>query len=642
MKLNWSHYFIFFILALNVVAFFALLQDHDTLEAIAKTFNIFFTGTYTLSFNEDFNIFSFLAITGLLTELFILIIFLTISIRYILSKDEHIRSILAGSQMKIPVRQILLVFFLSTTIISTIVFKYVENTTWLNAVYYIVVTITTVGYGDLVATQPITKVITIILIVTGISFIGLASQYLVDRIIRLQLDSQLTLPTKPLGYKNHIVIGGYGAKGRRLAQLFIDRQIKKVVVVEKNASRSSVSINRKVEVISGDITKPNVLKILNIDQAQGLFLVLSDDNQTIQTGILARSLAPELNIYAELSSNTTYNIARYAGINKPISQFHYLINVIRANLYHQEIITLDTIDNMKTYENRLGYVYVPLEFDHHAYFENALELGIINTNLNEFSPSYYPSILEELYTLDEKNKIPESQRNRKLLAIDKEELIKPKFDVKDFEKVSHKRVIFAGYPEFVDEFIARLGLGPENAIILWQNQREREAIENKEYVNYEWTLETGIELLERLIKNGDMVICTFDDITSSMVLGVTLKQLQKRTHLVQLVPYEYEIESLVEIGADAVVTPQRIISEALLTAFTKTNFLAPSQVFTNGHLFEHLVYEEDPFDDKIVQELEEKNIMILYIQKLEEGIFREALRNDVIRANDRLVVYIKY
>ena len=226
--------------------------------------------------------------------------------------------------------------FISIILGSIMSFKFIEHKSWLDSLYFVVVTLGTVGYGDVVATDPITKLIVIILIITGILAIGLGSQLLLHRIIRLQLTTRTGLPTKPLNLTNHVIIGGYGAKGRRLAEIFRDRGYE-VVIVEIDEERAKLAEFARFKVIRSDISKPGVLKILSLERASALCLVLSDDNYIIQTSILARSYSQHIRIYAEITSLVTYDIIKFAGVDKPISQIDFLANVIRSHLFHYGI-----------------------------------------------------------------------------------------------------------------------------------------------------------------------------------------------------------------------------------------------------------------------------------------------------------------
>ncbi len=74
-----------------------------------------------------------------------------------------------------------LAFWIVTLIgVGTVFYSLAEDWTWIDALYFSVITLTTVGYGDLSPTTPATKLFTILYIVLGLSmfagFIQLTAQ----------------------------------------------------------------------------------------------------------------------------------------------------------------------------------------------------------------------------------------------------------------------------------------------------------------------------------------------------------------------------------------------------------------------------------------------------------------------------------
>lgn len=53
-------------------------------------------------------------------------------------------------------------------IIGAVIYHWLEGWGWLDSVYFVVITLTTIGYGDLTPTQPATKLITIFFAINGI------------------------------------------------------------------------------------------------------------------------------------------------------------------------------------------------------------------------------------------------------------------------------------------------------------------------------------------------------------------------------------------------------------------------------------------------------------------------------------------
>lgn len=56
-------------------------------------------------------------------------------------------------------------------LIGTLVYHYIEQWDWLDALYFCVVTLATVGYGDFTPTTPIGKIFTMFYIMNGIGIL---------------------------------------------------------------------------------------------------------------------------------------------------------------------------------------------------------------------------------------------------------------------------------------------------------------------------------------------------------------------------------------------------------------------------------------------------------------------------------------
>lgn len=83
---------------------------------------------------------------------------------------------------KIPTKyQFLTIIALTTLAVGTIFYHIVEKLKWLDAIYFSVVTLATVGYGDIVPKTDLGKIFTIFYILTGIGIIATFAHSLLER-----------------------------------------------------------------------------------------------------------------------------------------------------------------------------------------------------------------------------------------------------------------------------------------------------------------------------------------------------------------------------------------------------------------------------------------------------------------------------
>ena len=115
----------------------------------------------------------------------------------------------------------------------------IEDWNMLDSLYMTVITVSTIGYGEVHAVSPQGRIFTLVLIVLGVGFflyvIGNVVQFLVEGRIRLvlgrhKLDKQINQ------LNNHYIVCGYGRMGRALCRYLTQKQLK-FVAIEKNVDR---------------------------------------------------------------------------------------------------------------------------------------------------------------------------------------------------------------------------------------------------------------------------------------------------------------------------------------------------------------------------------------------------------------------
>jgi voltage-gated potassium channel len=235
-------------------------------------------------------------------------------------------SILLGLRPK-DIRRlfIALVLILSIVVVGTIGYMLTAELNPLDALYMTVITISTVGYGELGNVGRNTRVFTIILIFATMIWGAWASESLLSTILSEEFRQtvfQLRSIRKVRDMKNHTILCGFGRIGEAAASELV-RNKEPFVVVEQNPDIVEHLRELNYHVISGDATEDDVLLAAGVRQAARLLTTLNDDNANIVTTLSARELNPNIWIASRLVRVDAYHKLLRAGANEVVSPYDY-------------------------------------------------------------------------------------------------------------------------------------------------------------------------------------------------------------------------------------------------------------------------------------------------------------------------------
>ena len=217
------------------------------------------------------------------------------------------------------IKNLILSFLLTLFIIfiGTTGYIIIEGWNILDALYMTVITLTTVGYGEVHDVSKMGRIFTIFLVFFGFGFIiyvaGAVVQFMVEGRIRTILGRKI-LDRKINRLKNHYIVCGYGRIGRVLCKRLIIEPID-LVVVESNEDLVPVIEEDNVLYVFGDAADETNLLKAGIKRAKGLVAVLATDADNVFLVLTARQINPDLNIIARAGREKSKAKLLAAGAN---------------------------------------------------------------------------------------------------------------------------------------------------------------------------------------------------------------------------------------------------------------------------------------------------------------------------------------
>ncbi len=203
---------------------------------------------------------------------------------------------------------------ITIAVIGTLGFHYIEDVGLSKSLYWTIVTITTVGYGDITPQTELGRIFAIVLMIVGIGSILYILTAIGRNIIEGRIWEIFTMSEKEEDVQkleNHLIVCGYGDIGRTITQQL---QLGKedVVIIDENADALREEAT-DLPYIVGDGTKEEVLETAKIDTARGLFAALPSGSDNILLTLSAKDLNPKIRIVAKADSNEGAKHLRRAG-----------------------------------------------------------------------------------------------------------------------------------------------------------------------------------------------------------------------------------------------------------------------------------------------------------------------------------------
>jgi len=211
-----------------------------------------------------------------------------------------------------------LMMLLALTGVGTLGYRYIEGLDWIDALYMTVITLSTVGFREVVPLSHAGKLFTIVLIVFGIgmvlTIVGMwASMVIQGEFLRLFGRRRIE---RVLGsISNHYIVCGYGRFGRRVTQELAARGVR-CVVIDRDAI-----VPETIPSVVGDATQDDVLAQAGIERARGILSTMTSEADNLCIALAAKELNPKIAIVARCENEANASRLSRAGASRIISPY---------------------------------------------------------------------------------------------------------------------------------------------------------------------------------------------------------------------------------------------------------------------------------------------------------------------------------
>lgn len=232
-----------------------------------------------------------------------------------------------GLSGSLPTRLIVpLALVFSITVIGTLGYRWLgqaQDATLLDALFMTIITITTIGYGEVIHLDEAGRIFTMFVAITGVGSLFYSLTVIMDYLVGSRL-------LDPLGERKmqkeidrlqgHIIIAGLGRVGKQ-AVAEIQAARFSFVIIDPHPEAQHYALQHDGLFIQGDASDDSVLEKAGIQRAYGMIVTTGDDANNLYIVLSARVLKPDLFIVSRAVDDASVPKLIRAGANRAISPY---------------------------------------------------------------------------------------------------------------------------------------------------------------------------------------------------------------------------------------------------------------------------------------------------------------------------------
>ena len=206
-------------------------------------------------------------------------------------------------------------------IFGMIGYKFLLHVDFIDAFYMTVITISTVGFGEIGTTSNASEMFSVLMIFLGVGIVGYAFSTVVAMFVEgkvgdLWKGSKMNRKISALN--NHYIICGSGELAEVIINKFIHEGLPFVVITDNREDLDDYS-HHDILVVEGQSTEESVLEQAGIERAKGLLATLDNEVDNIVTVLTARNMNKDIYIIANSVSKSGNDKLLKVGADKTLS-----------------------------------------------------------------------------------------------------------------------------------------------------------------------------------------------------------------------------------------------------------------------------------------------------------------------------------
>ena len=216
----------------------------------------------------------------------------------------------------------IVIYFISLIIIGSMGYYIIGGSDWtlLDSLYMTIITLASVGYGEVHVLDNYGKIWSILLIIFGVTGIGALFRTINEEFIQSKRFWKKKMKKTISKLRNHHIICGYGRMGAVIAQELKEKN-QNFLIIENNEKKVEEIIDNGMLCLQGDATSDNTLLSANIDKASGVAVVLDTDQDNLFVTMTIKTKYPDIFLLSRCAIEDNQTKLIRAGANKVINPY---------------------------------------------------------------------------------------------------------------------------------------------------------------------------------------------------------------------------------------------------------------------------------------------------------------------------------
>lgn len=235
---------------------------------------------------------------------------------------KNLRSYIQSAGEFYPKIRLASILIFGAVLIGVIGYMALEDYNFIEAIYMTIITVSTVGFGEVRPLSNAGRLFTSVLIISSIGIFAYAIATIASFLIEGQfrnLFKKLRVQQEIAKLTDHTIICGFGRNGLQACEELYEHK-HPFVVIENDHERIEklVANHPNYLVLEGDATLDEVLISAGINKARSLITSLPKDAENVFVVLTAREINKDLNIISRASEESSELKLRRAGANRVI------------------------------------------------------------------------------------------------------------------------------------------------------------------------------------------------------------------------------------------------------------------------------------------------------------------------------------